>query len=237
MGSAANVCILWHIAKKWFVLGPDSLRKKRARFQGFAQLSNCVTEPLNRDWGACFAQPAQPLWLELAAGKGYFSVEMARLMPERNVLALDTKRERLYMGAQRALDAGLGNLAFVWTDTYILNRILPPQSVAGIWITFPDPYPKERHAGRRLTSPYFLSLYQQVAQPGASLHFKTDDAPLFDYSLQTLPQAGYALEASTRDLYGGSALLDELSGIPTPFEQRWRAQGKPIHYLRARIGG
>jgi tRNA (guanine-N7-)-methyltransferase len=210
------------------------MRKKRVRFEDFARLPNCIAEPLNQDWGSYFAQAEQPLWLELAAGKAYFSVELARLRPERNVLALDTKRERLYMGAQRALDSGLRNLAFVWTDIYILDRILPPQSVAGIWITFPDPFPKERHAPRRLTSPYFLALYRQVARPGAHLHFKTDDAPLFDYSLQTLADAGYRLQASTRDLYQ-SHPLDELTGIPTPFEERWRAEGKPIHYLCTQI--
>lgn len=210
------------------------MRKKRLRSEDFPHLPNCVVEPLSVPHWQQRYPTEQPLWLELAAGKAYFSVEMARLRPDRNVLAMDTRRERMYMGARSALDQQVANVQFVWSDIFILDRILPPGSVSGIWITFPDPYPKERHADRRLTSPRFLDLYRQVCVPGAELHFKTDDGPLFQYSLEMLAEKGIPVEAQTDNLYA-SPLLDEITGIPTPFEEKWRAQGRLIHYLRARL--
>jgi tRNA (guanine-N7-)-methyltransferase len=213
------------------------MRRKKQRFESFAQLPNGITQPLAHagQWQACFAQPGS-LWLELGAGKAYFAVELARRHPDRNVLALDTKRERLFMGAMQALDEGIPNLRCVWGDAEVLPSMLQPGELSGIWITFPDPYPKDRHAKRRLTGPTFWQRYRQLLRPGGEVHFKTDDVPLFEWTLEVLQGLQLPLLHCVRDVYAAPQQVPEPDAcIPTAFENRWRAEGRTIHYLAVRF--
>ncbi|MBX3101883.1 MAG: tRNA (guanosine(46)-N7)-methyltransferase TrmB [Bacteroidetes bacterium] len=209
------------------------MRKKKLRFEEFASLPNCITQPLELmgHWQQQFDVP-QPLWLELGAGKAYFAVELARRHPQWNVLALDTKRERMFMGAQQALEAGIGNLRCVWGDAEVLERMMAPAELSGIWITFPDPYPKDRHARRRLTGPAFWEVYRRVLKPGGQVHFKTDDPVLFEWTLEVLEHRGLPLLHKVTDVYAPEIELPNPdAAIPTAFEARWRAEGRTIYYL------
>jgi tRNA (guanine-N7-)-methyltransferase len=187
------------------------------------------------------------LVLEIGAGTGLFSVELARRHPEKFFVAVDIKSDRLYAGAKLANELGLKNIIFVRSDIWRIGELFPQNSVSEIWITFPDPYANEDQtklnksdAKHRLTHPRFLEIYKQLllrkgpsfTQTGV-LHFKTDNSPLFDWSREQFEQNGWKISEQTDDLHG-SNLSDDYK-IKTSYEERFTAEGLPIHLLTATI--
>jgi tRNA (guanine-N7-)-methyltransferase len=181
--------------------------------------------------------------VEIGAGTGLLSVELARRHPENFYIAVDIKSDRLYTGAKLATELGLENVIFIRSSTDRLPEILPAGSVSEIWITFPDPYLNDERTGlkksdakHRLTSPKYLNIYQQLLlQQGPSLlprlHFKTDSELLFDWSVEQLEQSGWKIIEQSRDLHGSD--LPEDYKIKTSYEKRFSEQGLPIFYLTA----
>ena len=163
---------------------------------------------------------------------------LAQRHPARNFLGLDIKGERIWRGSSRAADLGLTNVGFVRMRAEALAAQFGPGELAEIWITFPDPRPRDRDIKRRLTSPRFLALYQQLLIPGGLLHLKTDNEGLFDYTLAGLAaRPGAVVERFTRDLYAETAAeFAEAQAIQTNFEGKYRAIGVPIKYVRFRLG-
>lgn len=170
--------------------------------------------------------------LELGCGKGVYTLGLARLFPESTVVGVDIKGARMWHGAKLARMEHLGNVRFLRIRIEDLAQYFKEGEVDEIWVTFPDPHPREGRARRRLTSPRFLELYRKLLKPGGKLHLKTDDPPLFDYSLQTVMEEGWQLEESIRDVHGEDCDAI-LKNIRTPYEERFLKEGRKIHYLRA----
>ncbi|WP_303311515.1 tRNA (guanosine(46)-N7)-methyltransferase TrmB [Hymenobacter sp. BT730] len=187
-------------------------------------------------WNEAFFSANQPITLEMGCGKGEYTVGLAQRYPERNFLGLDIKGERIWRGSTRARDMGLANVGFLRTQGQTLAEHFAPGELSEIWITFPDPRPRDRDIKRRLTAPRYLDLYQQVLRPGGIVHLKTDSEALYDYSLETvLARPGAQVLAQTKDLYATPELLPHAEDIQTHYESRYRASGIPIKYLQFQL--
>jgi len=169
--------------------------------------------------------------LELGAGTGLFGVSLAEHVPASHVLAVDVKADRLQTGAQRALEKKLTNIHFLRARADQLLELLPVHSLQKVWVTFPDPFPKERSAKNRLTHPKFLAVYQTLLASGGALYFKTDAVDLFTWSLEQLVREGWRIDELSFDLHG-SDLPDDYK-VMTTYETRYTGEGLSIHFVRA----
>ena len=183
-------------------------------------------------WGRDFFGNQNPIVLELGCGKGEYTVGLARKYPGTNFIGIDIKGARLWRGCKTVAEEQLKNVAFIRTHGNNLPLLFAPGEITEIWITFPDPQPK--HERKRLTSPGFIQRYREVLVPGGVIHLKTDDEPLFDYSLETTGEQGLHTEWSTRNLYRSDTTHD-VASVQTYYERIWLGQGKPIFYLRCTV--
>jgi len=172
------------------------------------------------------------LHLEIGCGKGKFTVETAEANPNILQVAVERERNAMVIAMERALGAGLSNLLFIDADARHLAELFAPGEVSRIYINFPDPWPGDRHAKRRLTSPLFLELYKEILKSGGEIHFKTDNRPLFEYSIKQFPLCGFVLENVTTNLH-----TPEPCGIMTNYEQKFHELGTPICRCVARWEG
>lgn len=176
-----------------------------------------------------------PITLELACGRGEYTVGLARLFPERNFIGVDVKGNRLHGGAKDALQEGLHNAAFLRTRIEVIDHFFAPGEVDEIWITFCDPFPRASKENRRLTSAFFHEKYRHILKPGGLVHLKHDDDAFVQFSLASIaadPRCTLLYE--NHDIYAGELPLPELS-IPTLYEGKHLAAGKTIKYLRYRV--
>jgi tRNA (guanine-N7-)-methyltransferase len=177
----------------------------------------------------------QPLTLELACGRGEYTVAMAGLYPERNFIGIDIKGARIFQGATQALHEQKNNAAFVRMRIEKVHFYFQLQEVNDIWITFPDPFLRESNANRRLTSPDFLRRYQQIIHQEGRLHLKTDDDTLYQYSLEILRDYPDATILYHDDnIYSKPLPLRELA-IKTYYERIHEAKGKSIKYIQFQL--
>lgn len=167
---------------------------------------------------------AQELRVELGCGKGRFTVESARNEPDVLFIAIERVADALVVAMERAMEEGLKNVFFVVGDAAALPDYFASDEVDRIYVNFCDPWPPKRQAKRRLTHRNFLALYRKVLKMGGEIHFKTDNAPLFAFSLDEFPQAGYELSQVTDDLHGNGP-----QGVMTDYEAKFHAEGIPIH--------
>jgi tRNA (guanine-N7-)-methyltransferase len=172
--------------------------------------------------------------VELACGRGEYTTGLAAQIPGRNFVGVDIKGDRLWKGAVIAETQALRNVAFLRTQIEQLENFFSPGEIAEIWITFPDPRPKDRDDRRRLTHAKFLQLYKQLIAPDGLVHLKTDNTELFEFTLQVLNEFGVKDLKFTKDLYH-SDLLSYHYGIKTRYEQKYAAEGILINYLQFRF--
>lgn len=173
-----------------------------------------------------------PLTLELACGRGEYSLALGRAFPERNFIGIDVKGARIWQGATKALDENLTNVAFLRTRIEILHHFFAPGELSEIWVTFPDPFPRNSKANRRLTSPFFLGIYRALLREGGVIHLKTDDPGLYEYTLETLAEVPFAhLIHEQNDIYASPLVIPELA-YKTYYEKTHLALGKTIKYVR-----
>lgn len=168
------------------------------------------------------------LVVELAAGNGQFSLELARRHPKTNYIAVDIKSDRLYSSARKAQELGVKNIAFVRIGVKDLALLLQEHSVDQLWITFPDPHPKKRSAKHRLTGVSFLRLYRSILKETSILHFKTDNIGLFHWSLEQFVTDDWRISELSFDLHE-SKLPDDYK-IKTYYEERFTSEGIPTNY-------
>jgi len=192
--------------------------------------------PLGGDWTAftghwseMFGREAS-LHVEIGVGKGDFLTELAAQSPDVNYVGLEMQQGVLYFAARKAAERGLKNLRLVVFDAARLTELFAPREVDRIYLNFSDPWPKARHAKRRLTSPLFLARYRTVLKADGELRFKTDNMGLFDYSLETMAAQGWHLSDVTHDLHA----LGEADNIMTEYERKFSARGAKIGRLVAR---
>ena len=168
--------------------------------------------------------------VEIGAGNGMFTVELATRHPEQVFVAVDIKGDRLQKGAREAETRGLNNVFFVRARADQIDQLVEQNSLEQIWVTFPDPFPRKHSAGRRLTHPNFLKKYSSLLKSDGSLLIKHDDHNFFCWSLEQLVAEKWQIKELNFDLHE-SALSDEYK-IMTTYEQRWIGEGKTINFVR-----
>jgi len=216
-------------------------RRKTHRFLQNAESANVIEvgKPLYKtirgNWRTDYFNNTNPIVLELACGKGEYTVGLAQAFPEVNFIGVDIKGDRIARGSRAAQTLGLRNVAFLRTDINFLTEFFRAGEVNEIWITFPDPQPRPKQEKHRLTHPRFLSTYQQLLVAGGTLHLKTDSPGLFTYSLDQVKQARVVDLQYTTDLYN-SPLNDIHLGIKTKYEQLFFDKGFTINYLQCKMG-
>ncbi len=169
--------------------------------------------------------------LELGAGTGLFSVELAARHPGKTFVAVDVKADRLQKGAHAAAERGLANVFFVRARADQLSEIAEPQSLESLWITFPDPFPKKRAAGRRMTHANYLQQYAQLLSPSGALYLKHDNREFFQWSLEQLVAEQWHIDELSFDLHESE--LSEDYKIETTYEQRWLSEGLVTNFVKA----
>ena len=167
---------------------------------------------------------AREVRLELGCGKGRFTLGTAQAEPDVLFIAVELVPDAMVVAMERARDAGLHNVFFVDGDAACLPDFFAPGEVDRIYINFCDPWPSKRHAKRRLTHGNFLKLYRQVLKMGGQIHFKTDNQPLFEFSVEELPQFGFELSEVTRNLHENGPV-----GVMTDYEAKFHELGQPIN--------
>lgn len=184
------------------------------------------TQPV--DLLALFGRTA-PLVLEIGSGRGYFSREYAKCHPEINVLGVEKYRNVLVEACEKAKAEKIENLKYLCCPAEYLARLLPANTVTELHLNFSTPFPKKSYADHRLTSPRFLNIYRTLLGENAPVFQKTDNAKLFEYSLEQFSQNGYTLQQVSLDYH---ATKPE-GNIVTEYEARFVAQGLPIYFLKA----
>lgn len=182
-------------------------------------------------WREAFALDA-PIHVEIGMGKGKFITTLAELHPEINYVGVEKYASVLIRAIEKKRGReDLKNLAFLAVDATELPEIFDKDEVDRIYLNFSDPWPKERHARRRLTSGEFLARYEQFLKPGGEICFKTDNRALFDFSLEEAKNAGWELSEVTYDLHHSEYAE---GNVMTEYEEKFSAQGNPIHRLVAK---
>jgi tRNA (guanine-N7-)-methyltransferase len=184
-------------------------------------------------WHQVYFKNDNPIVLELACGKGEYTIGLGKAYPHINYIGIDIKGDRIARGAKLAQAAQLQNVAFLRTDIRYLADFFEPAEIVEIWITFPDPQPRDKQEKHRLTHPSFLAVYQSLLPQNGLLHLKTDSDLLFDYTLSVLTEGKqvWKEEYQVTDLY--SVLEhDAHLGIYTKYEQVFFSKGFSIKYLK-----
>ncbi len=164
------------------------------------------------------------LWVEVGCGKGKFTAETAQANPDMLLIAVERCREAMVVAMEKARDMGLRNVFFIDMDVAEIENIFAPGEIDRLFINFPDPWPRKKNAKRRLTHRGFLDKYCRVVREGGEFHFKTDNAPLFAFSLEEFAACGLETKNVTDDLH-----KDGVLGIMTGYEEKFHALGTPIH--------
>ena len=172
-----------------------------------------------------------PIHIEIGMGKGQFIHELASRNPDINYIGIEKYSSVLYRALEKRQESELDNLFFLRIDAEILTEVFDENEISRIYLNFSDPWPKDRHAKRRLTAPGFINLYDTVLEPDGELMFKTDNRPLFDFSVESISETSpWKLKDVTYDLHH-SEFID--GNIMTEYEKRFVSLGCPIHRLVA----
>ena len=190
-------------------------------------------EAMRGRWKDLYPQ-AEEIWVEIGCGKGSFTAETARQNPQALLIAVERVADAMVMAMEKAQALELKNVFFICADAARLGDIFAPGETDRIFLNFSDPWPKDRHAKRRLTSTHFLAMYEELLSDGGQVEFKTDNRSLFDFSLAELELKGWELLACTYDLHADPALNE--GNIMTEYEQRFSEEGVPICKYIARPG-
>jgi tRNA (guanine-N7-)-methyltransferase len=212
-------------------VGKDKLK----RFAEIATFSNVLEleagQPFKDNWGRDFFKNDKPIVLELACGKGEYTVNLARLFPQKNFIGIDYKGNRIWRGAKTALEESVGNVAFLRIQIETLLDYFGPGEIDEIWITFPDPQPQLSREKKRLTSPRFLEMYREVLKPGGFINLKTDNDDFYAYTADKITEHRLNLYVNTTDLYH-SIYANEVLSIKTYYEKKYLQDNKNINYLK-----
>lgn len=209
--------------------------KKLIRFEAIKQFRNVLQFPENMagNWHQFFGN-TNGITLELACGKGEYTVSLAQKYPDRNFIGVDLKGNRIWAGAKKCLDNQIDNAAFLRTQIERIHEYFTKEEVKEIWITFPDPQLRMSKAKKRLTHPRFLRLYQQILAKEGCIHLKTDSPDLYQFTLQVAELYNLDVQDASDDVYSRSEIAEDLK-IKTYYESLDIAQSKRVFYLRFTI--
>ena len=182
-------------------------------------------EKFKGEWASVFGEK-RPLFLEVGMGKGRFLMDMARLYPEINFIGIEKYSSVLLRAVQKLEEEELPNVRLIRMDAEDLENVFAQGELDRIYLNFSDPWPKDRHAKRRLESRQFLARYDQILKKDGTIEFKTDNRALFDFALEEVEAAGWTLKEKTFDLHADARLNE--GNVMTEYEERFSAQGNPI---------
>ncbi|GIL24731.1 MAG: tRNA (guanine-N(7)-)-methyltransferase [Bacteroidota bacterium] len=217
------------------------MKSKLKRFEIISQRDN-VLEPgkdiylkIKGNWNKDYFKRDKPITLELACGRGEYTVGMAKLFPDRNFIGVDKKGDRLWKGSTWAVEDQLNHVGFLRTEILFIESFIADGEVDEIWLTFPDPRPRIRDSKRRLSSSGYITMYKKLLKPGGYFRFKTDNTDLFNFTLEELALRTDMEDFKfTHDLYN-SDLRSECYDIKTKYEEMFAGKGEKIKYLRFRF--
>lgn len=231
-----------------FDLSKPNLTKKLARFADIGKFKNCVEVPLPHElvdfslkgkWASEQFGNDRPITLELACGKGEYTIGQSEMYPERNFIGVDIKGNRMWIGAKHALDNEVGNVTFLRTRIDHIDRLFGPEEVSEIWIIFPDPQLQKNRERNRLTSANFIERYRNILKKGGIVQLKTDNFPLYQFTQQVISEMGLTTLCESTDVYADlenreNHFLCERERelrIRTYYEGLWLEEGRKINYI------
>lgn len=201
--------------------------------EAIADSSHCIQEPMAEKgrWHLIFGNE-NPIHIEIGMGKGQFIMKLAKEHPDINYIGIERYSSVLLRALQKMEIEPLPNIRFLCMDASIITEVFDKEEVAKIYLNFSDPWPKERHAKRRLTSRQFFERYDKILARNGVVEFKTDNDDLFAFSMEEVAEAGWTLDAHTFDLHHDPVLNE--GNVMTEYEEKFSSLGHPIHKLIAR---
>ena len=201
--------------------------------EAIADSPHCIQEPMAEKgrWHLIFGNE-NPIHIEIGMGKGQFIMKLAKEHPDINYIGIERYSSVLLRALQKMEIEPLPNIRFLCMDASIITEVFDKEEVAKIYLNFSDPWPKERHAKRRLTSRQFFERYDKILAGNGVVEFKTDNDDLFAFSMEEVAEAGWTLDAHTFDLHHAPVLNE--GNVMTEYEEKFSSLGHPIHKLIAR---
>jgi len=208
---------------------------KLKKFAELEDMKNVFQKPESKmvkgKWSSIF-ENNNPIVLELACGKGDYTLALARRFPEVNFIGIDIKGQRIHVGARTALAEELDNVRFMRIFIDHIDLFFANSEVDEIWITFPDPYLKERKANKRLTSPQFIDLYRKVLKPNGFVQLKTDSPELFAFTKEVIDSQQLPVSVIHENVYEDNDVNPLLNEIQTHYEKMHLKDGRTIRYVK-----
>ena len=199
------------------------MKNRDSRMEACADLR--IAEPaLKQGTWRSLKPDCTALWVEVGCGKGKFTAETAQANPDVLLIAVERCREAMVVAMEKAQAMGLTNVFFIDMDVANMEEIFAPGEIDRLFINFPDPWPRKKNAKRRLTHRGFLDKYCRVIKEGGEIHYKTDTAPLFEFSVEEFAACGLEVKNLTRDLHANGIV-----GIMTGYEEKFHGLGTPIN--------
>ena len=192
-----------------------------------------VNEPTENKgkWNKIFGND-NPIRIEIGMGKGKFITTLAEQNPDINYVGIEKYSSVLIRAIEKCEDKEINNLKFIRMEAEYIEDVFAEGEVDRIYLNFSDPWPKDRHAKRRLTSKQFFDRYDVILKKDGVVEFKTDNDQLFEFSLEQVPEAGWQLIANTWDLHNDEKLVE--GNVMTEYESKFSSMGNPIHKLIAK---
>ena len=194
-----------------------------ARMEKCAALRITAPETMKGNWRS-LKEGCTALWVEVGCGKGKFTAETAQANPDVLMIAVERCREAMVVAMEKAKEMHLTNVFYIDMDVANIEEIFAGEEIDRLFINFPDPWPRKKNAKRRLTHRGFLDKYCRVVRTGGEFHFKTDNAPLFEFSVEEFAACGLQVNNLTRDLHANGIV-----GIMTGYEEKFHQLGTPIN--------
>lgn len=215
-------------------------KRKLQRFTEIGTFKNVKEleegKPFKGVWAKEFFKNDNPIILELACGKGEYSVNLGRKFPNKNFIGIDYKGNRLWVGAKMAIDEGIENVGFLRIQIQNIMDYFEVGEIDEIWITFPDPQAQSPLERKRLTNPTFLGRYKTVLKPNGVMHLKTDNDGFFEYTLEKVAELKLPILQQTDNVYRDFH-QDEILSIKTHYERIYLQKGKNINYVKFKFNG
>ena len=199
------------------------MKNLEPRMEACSQLRIAQPETLKGNWRS-LKSDATALWVEVGCGKGKFTAETAQANPDVLLIAVERCREAMVVAMEKAQKMGLKNVFYIDMDVEKIEEIFAGGEIDRLFINFPDPWPRKKNAKRRLTYRTFLDKYCRVIKLGGEIHYKTDNAPLFEFSVEEFAACGLEVKNLTRNLHENGVV-----GIMTGYEEKFHALGTPIN--------
>ncbi len=189
-----------------------------------------IKEPTSKkgNWQSVFEKEA-PIYMEMGCGKGKFIVEQAKNNPDKNFLAIEGQQSIVVMAMEKAQREELTNLKFITTYIFDMGEFFEDGEIEKLYLNFSDPWPKARHAKRRLTSRKYLAGYEKLLKGDKLVEFKTDNLPLFEFTLEELKECEYKILEMSYDLHNSEY---ESKNITTEYEEKFKNKGNKINYVK-----